>query len=418
MNSPGRDTYDVVVVGASIAGCSAAIMYAQQGLRVALVESRSDPNAHKVLCTHHLQPCGAPILQRLGATEKLIELGMVETVPTFWTPWGTIRPDAVGVSPPRGYNIRRETLDPLLRRLASDYPNVDLLLGHRVSGLLTVNGATAGVSGTHRGSPFTVHAPLTVGADGKDSIVARSARRTAVTVRNGRFSYFAQLAGLERPDGATSLSWFMNPDVAYLLPNDGGISVLVVFPSLDQLGAFTDDLPTAFLRYVNSLPGAPAIRREHIVGKIVGTKHFPMTVTDPTADGVALVGDAAATNDPLWGIGCSWALESAQMLVDTTAQALTAGDDLAGPLLEYRSARAAMTSHIDYMSGYAGGRSFTAFERLLISAAALDGEEAKRFYLFGSRLIPAEHYLSARSLARAARIHLEHRFRPRSVAGA
>ncbi|MEV3977013.1 NAD(P)/FAD-dependent oxidoreductase, partial [Streptomyces sp. NPDC050698] len=231
MTSKAREKYDVVIVGASIAGCAAAIMYAQQGLRIALLDARSDIRAHKVLCTHHLQPCGAPILQRLGATEKLLALGMVETVPTFWTPWGVITPDAAENSPPPGFNVRRETLDPLLRQLANDYPNVDLLLGYRVSGLLTENGTTAGVYGTEQGSVFTVEARLTVGADGKDSTVARSARCDSVTASNGRFSYFAQLSGLERPGGETSLSWFMDPDVAYLLPNDGGISVLVVFPA-------------------------------------------------------------------------------------------------------------------------------------------------------------------------------------------
>lgn len=51
------------------------------------------------------------------------------------------------------FNVRRETLDPLLRQLANDYPNVDLLLGHRVSGLLTENGTTAGVYGTNRVRP-------------------------------------------------------------------------------------------------------------------------------------------------------------------------------------------------------------------------------------------------------------------------
>lgn len=92
----------------------------------------------------------------------------------------------------------------------------------------------------------------------------------------------------------------------YLLPNDGGISVLVVFPALDKLGSFADDLSTAFLEYANALPGAPLVRREHIVGKIVGTKHFSTTLTEPVGNGFALIGDAAATNDPLWGIGCSW----------------------------------------------------------------------------------------------------------------
>jgi flavin-dependent dehydrogenase len=37
--------YDVAVVGASIAGCTAAILFARRGARVALIESHGDPAA-------------------------------------------------------------------------------------------------------------------------------------------------------------------------------------------------------------------------------------------------------------------------------------------------------------------------------------------------------------------------------------
>ncbi|MDV6276892.1 hypothetical protein R3Q06_25690 [Rhodococcus erythropolis] len=108
---------------------------------------------------------------------------------------------------------------------------------------------------------------------------------------------------------------------------------------------------------------------------------------------------------------------TAHMLVETTTHTFDSHRDVNAALTEYRSARASMTSQIDYMSGYAGGRKFTVFERLLISAATHDQGEAQRFYSFGSRLMPAEQYLSARSVARAAQKHLRHRLRRRSVAG-
>lgn len=108
---------------------------------------------------------------------------------------------------------------------------------------------------------------------------------------------------------------------------------------------------------------------------------------------------------------------TAQMLTETTSHTLDSHRNVNAALAEYRSARESMTKHIDYMSGYAGGRKFTAIERLLISAATHDNDEAQRFYLFGSRLIPAEQYLSTRSVARAAQKHLRHRLRRRSVAG-
>lgn len=107
---------------------------------------------------------------------------------------------------------------------------------------------------------------------------------------------------------------------------------------------------------------------------------------------------------------------TALMLVEMTAHTLDSHRNVNAALTEYRSARASMTSHIDYMSGYAGGRKFTVFERLLISATTHDKDESRRFYLFVSRLIPAEQYLWARSVARAAQKHLRHRLRRRSVA--
>jgi flavin-dependent dehydrogenase len=44
--------YDVIVSGASIGGCTAAILFARDGLRVALVEKLSDLAHYKILCGH------------------------------------------------------------------------------------------------------------------------------------------------------------------------------------------------------------------------------------------------------------------------------------------------------------------------------------------------------------------------------
>ncbi len=40
----GETTYDAVIVGASAAGCTAATLYARQGLKVALVDRESNPD--------------------------------------------------------------------------------------------------------------------------------------------------------------------------------------------------------------------------------------------------------------------------------------------------------------------------------------------------------------------------------------
>ena len=63
--------YDVVIVGASVGGATAAILFARQGLRVALVERHKDMNAYKQVCTHYIQESATPTIQRLGLAEAI-----------------------------------------------------------------------------------------------------------------------------------------------------------------------------------------------------------------------------------------------------------------------------------------------------------------------------------------------------------
>src|SRR3712207_6934859 len=60
------DRFDVVVVGASVAGCTAARLFGQAGARVALVEKRPDGDAYKVTCTHAMLSSASPTITRLG----------------------------------------------------------------------------------------------------------------------------------------------------------------------------------------------------------------------------------------------------------------------------------------------------------------------------------------------------------------
>ena len=77
---------DVVVVGASIAGCAAARLYAQRGARVALVERRPDIDAYKTVCTHYIQPSATPTNEKLGLAALIEEHGAVRNSIDLWTP--------------------------------------------------------------------------------------------------------------------------------------------------------------------------------------------------------------------------------------------------------------------------------------------------------------------------------------------
>ena len=103
--------YDVVVVGASVAGSAAAILFAQQGLRVALIERSQDIDAYKKVCTHFIQGGALPIIQRMGLAEAIEAAGGVRNGGKAWTRWGWLGSDVIS-DESHGYNIRRQVLDP------------------------------------------------------------------------------------------------------------------------------------------------------------------------------------------------------------------------------------------------------------------------------------------------------------------
>jgi 2-polyprenyl-6-methoxyphenol hydroxylase-like FAD-dependent oxidoreductase len=78
MTVPGTDShedYDAAIVGASLAGCTTAIMLAKAGARVALIEQRPDANAFKRVCSHYIQASAVGTLERAGLLEPREEAG-------------------------------------------------------------------------------------------------------------------------------------------------------------------------------------------------------------------------------------------------------------------------------------------------------------------------------------------------------
>ena len=140
---PTRTAFDVVVVGASISGCTAARLFALNGARVALVERRPDPDAYKVACTHAILSSAVPTMERIGLTALLDARGAVRTHPEVWTRHSGL----IGfpTDAPHGYGVTRATLDPMVRALAADTPGVELLQGVTTTGLIRDGDRIAGV---------------------------------------------------------------------------------------------------------------------------------------------------------------------------------------------------------------------------------------------------------------------------------
>src|ERR1700722_8323187 len=111
---PTRADYDVAIVGASLAGCTAAMFLARSVARVALIEKSPDPQASRRICAHYIQPSGVRPRERLGLIEPMMQAGAVRSRACAWTRWGWVDPPATSTLPV-GLNLRRERPDPFIR---------------------------------------------------------------------------------------------------------------------------------------------------------------------------------------------------------------------------------------------------------------------------------------------------------------
>jgi menaquinone-9 beta-reductase len=368
---PARTRYDVVVAGASIAGCAAARLFALGGARVALVERRPDPAAYKVACTHQIQSSAVPAIERLGLAPLLERAGAVRSRAAAWTPFGgwlQFPPDA-----PPGYGITRRSLDPILRELAVATPGVEYWPGQTVVRLAGDRNRVDGVeveSSDHRRCKLS--ATLTVAADGRDSTIARLARVPARVRPHNRFVYFAYWRGVRSPKSEARL-WLLDPDAAAVFPNEGDVTVIATFPHRRWIAEFRADPEAAYMRALDELPDGPGIDGAERVSKLIGKFEMPNRMRPAASSRIAFVGDAALATDPLFGVGCGWAFQSAEWLVDETSSALLEGGDLDRALRRYRRAfRRRLGPHHFQIADYSTGRPMRLNERVALRAAAND----------------------------------------------
>lgn len=399
-----------MIVGASIAGCSAATLLARAGAKVALVESKSDPAAHKPLCTHFIQASATPTIQRLGLADALEQAGAERNHFRMWTRFGWVIPPRrdFKTAPYYGYSLRRSVLDPLLREHAAATPGVDLLLGHTARELLRNESRVAGVTVEADGEQIELAAPLTIAADGRNSRVAEMAGSKAKLKANERFGYFAHFRGVKfDADEDVSRIWLLDPTAAYSFPNDSGITLLAAMPPKSELAEFKQDLAGNLLKTFAKLPGKPDLSRVERVTEVRGVTDLPSRRRRPQQPGLAFIGDAARASDPLWGIGCGWAFQSAEWLSDAVGDAVAARDPKAidRALKSYaRTHRRKLAAHDFLINDYATGRPLNPVERLMFSAAVHDGDLAHHVHAFGTRTISPRQFLAPRTLLRALRV--------------
>jgi len=402
-----RTDYDAVVVGASLAGCAAAIQLGRAGLRVAVIEKQPDPQAFKRMCSHFIQASGVPAIERLGLLEEIEAAGGLRPQIHMWTKWGWIEapPERAG----RGLNLRREVLDPMVRSTAAATPGVEMLLGWSAERLLREGGGFGGVVARNReGTELELRGRLTIGADGRDSKVAELSAVPVKTYPHNRIAYGGYFEGPPPQFSPDSSVWFLDPHWAAAFPTDSDLTFYAAMPTKDRLPEFKADPEAALIKFVADVPEAPPILESRAIEPVLGKLDMTNRMRKPVAPGLALIGDAALATDPLFGVGCGWAFQSAEWLAGAVRPGLQGEESLEQGLERYRRRHAReLRGHAFLIHDYANGRHLSPPERLMFSAAARDPRTAELFDTLGSRRKRPQQVMP-RIIPRAVAVNARH----------
>jgi geranylgeranyl reductase family protein len=334
---------DVVVVGAGPAGAATAILLAERGWSVTLLDKAAFPRAK--ICGEYLSPEAARVLDRLAVLKAVDQAGAQPLRGMkIVAPDGTALEGLYPTSGPwRGYRdhavaIPREVLDRILVDRARGLP-VDVRERHRVTGLLQTAGSVAGVMAQDEdGRDLKIPARLVIGADGRASAVASSLGLVRPH-RLRRMALIQYVSGLEGIEDRGEI-YLDPPDYAILNPVAPGLVNLGLVVPLGHARPFARRLETFFgarLKQLRHL--APRLEGMKAEGRLTAMGPLAYRVSEPRVGGVMLVGDAAGFYDPFTGEGLFTALRSAELLTDTAHAALTRDDLSVGTLGVYAARR-------------------------------------------------------------------------------
>lgn len=337
--------YDAAVVGAGPAGSAVAILLAEHGHSVLLLDKAAFPRPK--ICGEYLSPEASRILDRLGVLKTVDAAGAVPLRGMRITaPDGRVLEGRYPTEGPyRGYRdhalaIPRLALDQILVERVKTLP-VDVRERHRVEDLLLDGDRVVGVRGVGPdGVAFEVQSPLVVGADGRQSLVARRLDlvRGHALRRMALLTYVQGISNF----GDSGEIYVDPPDYAILNPvAPGAVSLSLVVP-LWHVTPYSGKLDAFFHARIKQLDHLwPRIAAMRPLGPVVALGPLAYRVAPPRHAGVLLVGDAAGFYDPFTGEGIYTALRSAELAAEAAHGALASGDSRAVLASYWRARREA-----------------------------------------------------------------------------
>lgn len=311
-------TYDVIIVGARVAGSSLAIQLGQLGKNVLLLDKASFPS--DTLSTHHMSH--TDYLKQLGVLEEVEATGLrkIERMRTYIG-------SAFVEGPRPDYTIipKRDHLDSILLQRASQFESIEIREKASVQDLIWEDERVSGVVIENiKGEKERAYGSWVVGADGKHSNIARwvgaSEYETQEPMRPVLYGYYKGIEPLTKP---TTEIFLHEGRIGFLFPMEEGRDCLGLEIHKGEFKDMMKDPKAKFESMYSSLYDmSKRMEGAELEGKIIGTTGVPNHFRQAYGQGWALVGDAGHSKDPSTGLGINDAFMQSSLL----AEALTSDD--------------------------------------------------------------------------------------------
>ncbi len=311
------DEYDVLIVGARVAGASLALLLGQQGHRVLMVDRDHFPS--DTLSTHFMSPLEVGRLAKLGVLADVEAAGFRRLTRTRTYIEDCLFEGPIGPGGAFGLAPRRDSLDSVLIQHATTRGRVEFWEQTHVEGLIEQDGRVSGVVvRSPGGAQRDVRARVVVGADGKYSRVAEwvhaATYNDVPALRPAYYGYYHGVAPL--PEAAVEL-FFSHDRLGFIFPMQPDVDCLALELQPEDFDTFRADPGTVFEQWFRVLPGMAArMQGAHVEHRVQGTRGIANYFRQPYGPGWALTGDAGYLKDPITGFGIGDALSQAFLLAD------------------------------------------------------------------------------------------------------
>lgn len=388
---------DILIVGGGMAGGLLALLLAEQGFSVRVLDGAAPPTMPRGPAATRvatLSEASHWLLRHAGAWEWL-DPARVQPYRHMQV-WdqdgsGEVRFDAAELGAPAlGWLLENNHLTAALYQAAARHPSLDWRCDTAVAGVEWGNSGWQVLTNNER-----LSGDLLIGADGARSLVREAAGIPAAPRETGHHALVATIE-TEHAHGACARQVFMESGPLALLPlfGDGHRCSIVwsAWPArIDALMA----LDAAGFGAALTQATAEVLGQARVISRRVVFPIQERHASDYTGPALALVGDAAHVIHPLAGQGINMGLLDAGVLAEELTRAHAAGLPLAHPGVLARYQRRRRADNLVMQNAMRGFK--TLFERREPSLRWLRNTGLNLV----NRLPPARHAFMTRALGRA-----------------